>query len=88
MAENIYRLLRIINDKSIQQLADEMGVTSSYISAVENDKKKPSSSLLEKYGKILGVRPSTILYFAEENQEQDLNYKEALLFILKNLAEK
>lgn len=88
MAENIYRLLRIINDKSIQQLAEEMDVTPSYISAVENDKKKPSSSLLEKYSKILGVRQSTILYFAEENQEQDLNYKEALLFILKNLAEK
>lgn len=87
MPENIYRLLRIINDKSVKELASEMDVSPSYISEVENGKRIPSNALREKYSKALGVRQSTIMYFEEESREHDLEFKQMLRIIVNKLCD-
>lgn len=86
MAENIYKLLRFANNKSIRELANDMGVSPSYISEVENGKRTPSNALREKYSHALGVRQSTIMYFEEENSEHDRSFQEMLLLILNKLC--
>lgn len=84
--ENVYKLLRIANNKSVSELAGEIGVSPSYISEVENGKRLPSNALRKKYSETLGVKESTILYFDEESKEKNLGFQELLLLILKKVC--
>lgn len=69
------RLLRVLNDKKLSDLAKAFDISPSYLSEVENDKKKPNFELLESYSKYFGVRPSAILFFAEEIDSRSLSGK-------------
>lgn len=60
------RLLRVLNDVKLVDLANNFGISPSYLSEVENGKKKPNLEILEKYAEHFKVRPSAILFFAEE----------------------
>lgn len=85
--ENVYKLLRIANNKSVSELAGEIGVSASYISEVEKGKRLPSNALRKKYSEVLGVKESTILYFDEESREKNLGFQELLLLILKKVCD-
>ena len=87
-AENIYRLLRLASNKSIRELANDMDVSPSYISEIENGKRTPSNALREKYSHALGIKQSTIMYFEEESNEHDRSFQEMLLLILNKLCGK
>ena len=86
MSENVYRLLRLANNKSVRELAQEMGVSASYISEVEIGKRTPSNDMREKYSRALKVRQSTILYFEEEGETHNLNFQQMLLMILQKIC--
>ena len=60
------RLLRVLHDRKLVEFANELEVSPSFISEIETGKKKPNLELIEKYGKKFDVRPSAILFFAEE----------------------
>lgn len=60
------RLLRVLHDKKLVEFAKELEVSPSFISEIETGKKKPNLEIIERYGDMFGVRPSAILFFAEE----------------------
>lgn len=60
------RLLRTLHDVKLTEFAEELGVSPSFISEIENDKKRPNLEIIEKYAKKFDLRPSAILFFAEE----------------------
>lgn len=57
------RVLRIENREILKDMADNLGVSSSFLSAVENGKKKFPDSWYEKLTKI---------YSLTENQQKEL----------------
>lgn len=81
----VLQLLRIANNLSIKELAQELNISSAYISEIEANKKKPSLELLSKYSKALGVSMSTILYFDEKGSQCGYKYQKLLLQILQEL---
>ena len=85
---NVLKLLRIAKEMSIKDLATQMSVSSTYISEVESNNKKPSLDMLTKYSETLGVNKSTIMYFDEEGEKMGYNYQLLLLEILKKITEK
>ena len=50
-----------------------LGISSSYLSEIENGKKKISMDLLDRYSELLGLRVSTLVRFSEDYEDAELN---------------
>ena len=83
---NVLKLLRIANEMSVKDLATRMSVSSTYISEVEANNKKPSLDMLSRYSEALNVSKSTILYFDEVGEKSGYNYQHLLLEILTEIT--
>ncbi|MDY4822385.1 MAG: helix-turn-helix transcriptional regulator [Candidatus Onthovivens sp.] len=60
------KIARILADKTQNQLADEIGVSRDYISALETGRKdNPSLEVMKKLSKALNV-PVMELFFSDE----------------------
>lgn len=51
--------------KSVE-LAEKLGISSSYLSEIEKGKKQPPISLINKYSDIFDINVSAILAFSEK----------------------
>ncbi len=65
------RLIRVFHDVSITELAERIDISPSYISEVENLRKKPSLELISRYAKLFDTTPSSIMFFSEEMGPKD-----------------
>ncbi|WP_459989796.1 helix-turn-helix domain-containing protein [Methylosoma difficile] len=59
------RLLRVYHDLKLGELAKMLDISISYLSEIENGKKRPSLDIIEKYAQIFNTKPSAILFFSE-----------------------
>lgn len=84
----ILKLLRIAYGYKPKEVAQKLGISPSMLSQIESGLKKPTSELLEKYGKVFKIRVSTLMFFDEERKEKDLKYQDLLLMMLKQICEK
>ena len=57
----IYRLLRTIRDRSAKDVANELLVTSTYISAIEKQTRMPSVRFDRAFAHLMGVPEELIL---------------------------
>jgi transcriptional regulator with XRE-family HTH domain len=60
------RLLRLYLGLSQKQIADQLKLSQSMISEIENGSKAVSMDVLERYSIKLNIRMSQLLFFAEE----------------------
>jgi len=65
MLAKALRLIRVFHDLKQVELAEKIGVSKSYISEIESDKKKPSIQIIEKYSIIFKIPVSSIMFFSE-----------------------
>lgn len=68
VAKNI-RCIRILNSITQEDLANQMNINQSYISAIESGNKTISLNRIEEIAKILNVSPYILL---KENLEKEL----------------
>jgi transcriptional regulator with XRE-family HTH domain len=61
------KLIRTASGKRQGQIAEKLGVTSNYLSLVENGKRDPSISFLRRLAETLGV-PVGFFFFWEGNE--------------------
>ncbi len=59
------RLLRIFFGYKSVEMAKKLNISQSFLSEIENDKKKPTLDLLQQYSKVLNIKVSTIILLAE-----------------------
>ena len=90
------KLLRIFNGYKSAELAGLIGISQSYVSELENDKKQPTMEVLDKYAKVFDMKKSTLLLFVEalENDSANTDKKQRvaragmrLLKILEKIGE-
>lgn len=67
------KLLRIFNGYKSAELASLLGISQSYVSELENDKKQPTMEVLDKYAKVFDMKKSTLLLFAEALENDSAN---------------
>ena len=67
------RLIRVFHDCKVIELAAALGMSPSYISEIERDKKTPSMDTLKKYADHFDTTVSAIVFFAEDI-EKDKNH--------------
>jgi len=69
------RMFRNIHGYKAKELAEQLEISPSYLSEIENDKKMPTFELLQKYSKVFDVKLSTLILFSEEFNENTLSGK-------------
>ncbi|MFE1629102.1 helix-turn-helix domain-containing protein [Brevibacillus reuszeri] len=63
--------LRAIYGLTSAQMREELGISTSYLSEIENQKKMPSLELLESYSKVLGIKKSSIVLLSEKLEDAE-----------------
>lgn len=71
------KAIREFHGISINKLAGEINISKSYISEIENGKKKPSLEIIKSYSDYFEIPISSIFFFEEAGQA-DNNYKGSL----------
>lgn len=82
---DVLRILRICMDWSIRDAAATLGISASYISEVENGKKRPSDKILDIYSRHLGLPKGFIETWIATQQKHEYTYQNLLLEILSSL---
>lgn len=72
MIGDVLKLTRAIYGYKANEMSSALGISASYLSEIENNKKQPSLELLEKYADIYGIRLSSLILLSEniENAEK------------------
>ncbi len=66
MISKALTLLRRFKGLSQTEMAQRLGVTKSWISEIEANKKDPTLNLLNGYAEVLDIPLSSILFFSEQ----------------------
>ena len=67
--------MRIIYGYKASEMSSELGISASYLSEIENNKKQPSLDLLQKYADIYGIRLSSLILLSENMEEAEKSGK-------------
>ena len=86
MKYGIFKMLRIIKNKTIKEMSEIVNLSPTYISELENGSKNPSLKTLQKYSDALNINISSIMLFSEELKSK--SYQEVLFNVLKELLKK
>jgi transcriptional regulator with XRE-family HTH domain len=75
MIGKVLKRLRNIYGYTAAELSNELSISKSHLSEIENGNKEPSLELLGRYSKLMDIRQSSLMLFAEEYQEAETNNK-------------
>lgn len=81
--KTIYYWLRIINDLSVETVANKLLISVSYVRAIENGKKIPSVRLLRSYANLFEIDENIIVKYSKETSKP---IKEFLLSLLQEIT--
>jgi len=73
------KLIRIFHNHKLIELSKLLGISPSYLSEIENKKKKPSLEILNKYSKVYHIPSSAILFFSEIIEKEQIKTDTRLL---------
>ena len=69
MIGDVLKRIRIIYGYKASEMSSELGISASYLSEIENNKKQPSLELLQKYADIYGIRLSSLILLSENMEK-------------------
>ena len=75
MIGDVLKRTRIIYGYKASEMSLELGISASYLSEIENNKKQPSLELLQKYADIYGIRLSSLILLSENMDEAERSGK-------------
>jgi transcriptional regulator with XRE-family HTH domain len=67
---DVLRIIRIANDVTAQELAENLEVSPSYISQIEKGNRTPNFEFLKKYANYFEIPVSAILKAQEKNDKE------------------
>lgn len=63
---NALRICRTARDLSLETVAERAGISTSYLSRLENDKREPTLAMIGKVADALGIPLPVIVFLAAE----------------------
>jgi len=66
---DVLKRTRAIYGYKAVEMSSLLGISASYLSEIENNKKQPSLEILEKYANIHGIRLSSLILLSENIDE-------------------
>lgn len=85
----VLRKIRMIYGYKAKEMSRLLDISPSYLSEIENNKKKPTLDLLEKYSKIFQIKVSSIIAMSEnynEDLKNNLNINKVMVRLMNYLA--
>jgi transcriptional regulator with XRE-family HTH domain len=79
MIGDTLKKLRTIYGHNANEMRQLLGISNSYLSEIENNKKKPSLELLEKYSGILGLKVSSMILLSEQESSGNQEFVKKLM---------
>lgn len=58
--------LRMIYGFNAKEMSQQLSISASYLSEIENNRKTPTMDLLQKYSAVFDIKLSSLLLFSEE----------------------
>lgn len=71
MVGDALKRTRAIYGYKASEMSVMLGISNSYLSEIENNKKPPSLDLLQRYAKIFGIKLSSLLLLSESLDEAE-----------------
>ena len=72
IGEVLQRMRKIYGYKAIE-MSEKLGISNSYLSEIENNKKKPSLELLEVYSNVFEIKVSSLILMSEKLDDSSNN---------------
>jgi len=66
---------RLIYGYNAKEMSERLSISNSYLSEIENGKKKPSLDILERYASIYEIKLSSLILLSEEVESSNNNTK-------------
>lgn len=93
MIGDVLKRTRVIYGYKASEMSSLLGISNSYLSEIENNKKQPSLELLENYSKILGIKLSSLILLSEnfdeaEKQNRSQEFIKSMMLRLINFMSK
>jgi Predicted transcriptional regulator len=79
----VLKKIRTIYGYTAKEMSSRLGISPSYLSEIENNKKRPSLDLLEKYSEIFEIKVSAIIAMSE-NYNDDTKNKKSINKVMVN----
>lgn len=73
MIGDVLKRTRTIYGYKASEMSTLLGISSSYLSEIENNKKQPSLELLKKFAEIFGIKLSSLILLSEDFEEASKN---------------
>lgn len=70
---DVLKRTRTIYGYKANEMSETLGISPSYLSEIENNKKQPSLELLEKYAHIYGMKLSSLILLSENFEKETEN---------------
>lgn len=71
MYDRALKIIREYHRMSQKDVAENLGISKSYLSEIEGGKKQPSLDILERYSELFKIPMSSIVLFAEKSRSTD-----------------
>lgn len=82
----LLKKLRLIYNFKAVDVCQKIGISASYLSEIEHNKRIPPIDLLQKFSELFGIKLSTLILMSEEYRElQEMNKAE--IFIQKKMIQ-
>ncbi len=75
MIGDVLKRMRAIYGYKANEMSSALGISASYLSEIENNKKQPSLELLKKYADFYGVRLSSLILLSESMEDAEKSGK-------------
>ncbi|WP_138226515.1 helix-turn-helix domain-containing protein [Paenibacillus algicola] len=66
MIGEVLKRTRTIYGYNATEMSLKLGISKSYLSEIENNKKQPSLEILQKYSDIYGIKLSSLILLSED----------------------
>ncbi|WP_082594585.1 helix-turn-helix domain-containing protein [Sphingomonas sp. Root710] len=73
MYERALKTLRLYHRLTQSDLAEQLGMSRSYLNEIERKRKEPSLEILTKYAERFDIPLSSLMLFAEQTQNPKLD---------------
>ena len=71
MIGDVLKRTRAIYGYKATEMSSQLGISASYLSEIENNKKQPSLELLKKYSDIYGIKLSSLILLSENIEDAE-----------------
>ena len=90
MINKALKVIRQFHDLKQVDLANQLGISKSYLSEIEAGKKPASLELLNKYSEVFDIPVSSLIFFSENIGKEGLSsskFKKAVASKIVNVME-